>query len=455
MEAFTTLVGQYNSVALTLSDEQFGTIALDSSSRIIFDHSTSSTKIGDGTDILDILVWDAASAGTEKGLMPLGIYKASPTNLADTDGDFVPFQFDGDGRLRVDAEVSVATGSDKAEDSAHTTADIGTYILGVRVDDLTADNSLLLAGTNGDYQSFFTNAKGELYVTDKDVAALLTTIDSVLDNIYTDTQAMVVDLAAIEAELLDQGTTLDNIYTDTQAMVVDLAAIEVELLAQGTTLDSILSDTNDMVVDLAAIEAELLDQGATLDNIETSIDNIEADINSLTKAEDSAHSSGDNGIMALGVSNEAKSDLVSDDGDYTPIATNKKGQVLTVSEVDESGTEEDIGVDEAADGEIDVGTASFVTLATIAVGAGETLVLKGLDLASTVLVAGRIAVYDDTTLTKVIRKFLVVENNPTVSMNWLRGIEVSGGANITVQLQAKCLRAGKTAKCGGGINAYK
>ncbi len=65
------------------------------------------------------------------------------------------------------------------------------------------------------------------------------------------------NVADIETELLDQGTSLDSLVTDA-------AAIETELLDQGTSLDS-------MVTDLAAIETELLDQGTTLDNIASAL----------------------------------------------------------------------------------------------------------------------------------------------------------------------------------------
>lgn len=47
----------------------------------------------------------------------------------------------------------------------------------------------------------------------------------------------------------------------------------------------------------------------------------------LGKAEDAVHASGDTGVMVLGVSNEAQSNLNSADGDYTPIGTNRKGTV--------------------------------------------------------------------------------------------------------------------------------
>lgn len=48
---------------------------------------------------------------------------------------------------------------------------------------------------------------------------------------------------------------------------------------------------------------------------------------SLGKPEDGAHTSGDTGVMALAVANEAQTNLSGTDGDYTPIGTNRKGTV--------------------------------------------------------------------------------------------------------------------------------
>lgn len=51
---------------------------------------------------------------------------------------------------------------------------------------------------------------------------------------------------------------------------------------------------------------------------------------SLGKAEDAAHSSGDTGVMALGVRNEANATLSGTNLDYTPIAVNSEGSVRIV-----------------------------------------------------------------------------------------------------------------------------
>lgn len=66
-------------------------------------------------------------------------------------------------------DVNIASGSisfayDYDEDTAHTTGDSGVFTLSVRVDDLTAVPASVLAGTEGDYQAFITDANGALYV---------------------------------------------------------------------------------------------------------------------------------------------------------------------------------------------------------------------------------------------------------------------------------------------------
>lgn len=125
-------------------------------------------------------------------------------------------QINSSGELLVSANLTVDNDFAHAEDDAHVSGDVGSFSLSIRLDDIDGVNTAYLAGTNGDYQGFFTDEKGQLYVTDESGNAILTTIDSVLDSILVDTNAMVVDLAAIEVELLDQGTTLDSMLVELQ-----------------------------------------------------------------------------------------------------------------------------------------------------------------------------------------------------------------------------------------------
>lgn len=64
-----------------------------------------------------------------------------------------------DGSINVLADISITSGSDKAEDAAHSSGDIGTYVLAVRQDTLANSTS-----ADGDYGSFKINSTGALYV---------------------------------------------------------------------------------------------------------------------------------------------------------------------------------------------------------------------------------------------------------------------------------------------------
>jgi len=104
-----------------------------------------------------IFAEDSVHASGDLGQHVLGVRSDAEAALA-ADGDYHPFLFNSVGRLKVDAEVSVATGSDKAEDAAHASGDIGTYTLSVRQDVLASSTS-----ADGDYQSFKTDSVGSLW----------------------------------------------------------------------------------------------------------------------------------------------------------------------------------------------------------------------------------------------------------------------------------------------------
>jgi len=286
MQALATLIGQYNLVALALADGQYGHVALDSSSRILQDHSTSSIKVGDGTDVLDILVEDAVAGGGEKGIAPFAVRQDVLASLVSASGDYSMLSVDANGALYVRGSGIFA------EDSAHTTADLGQFILAVR--------------------------------------------------------------------------------------------------------------------------------------------------------------------------NDVEGSMVSADGDYAPLQVDSLGRLRVNAELDPTpGTEQDEGADElgaqVVPGEIpSIGTAAWVDIVSMSVGAGETLRIMEVDGTADKLCQFQLIVDDDGTPTKWIRKFLVTENNGTMSLNFGRAIEVAGGATISVKLQAKRIRGGATdANAAGGINAWK
>jgi len=82
---------------------------------------------------------------------------------------------------------------------------------------------------------------------------------------------------------------------------------------------------------------------ALLTTIDADTGSIDATLTALSKAEDAAHSSGDQGIMALAVRSDAGGTLVSADGDYAPLQVDAVGRLRTTAEV--AGTVADDAVD--------------------------------------------------------------------------------------------------------------
>jgi len=148
------------------------TTASDGDSIAAFLHATlklTSTTLG-GVEALDVNIagstglgiYDEDSAHTsgDKGQQILAVRDDAGGSLVSTDGDYTPLSVNASGELRVAANIDVVSGSDKAEDSAHASGDIGTYILGVRQDTLSSSVS-----ADGDYGSLKLDSLGRLWTT--------------------------------------------------------------------------------------------------------------------------------------------------------------------------------------------------------------------------------------------------------------------------------------------------
>lgn len=74
-------------------------------------------------------------------------------------GDGTDFlAINADGSINVNADISVVNGHEKVEDAAHSSGDIGSYMLSVRQDTLAGSTD-----ANGDYQSIKTDSVGALW----------------------------------------------------------------------------------------------------------------------------------------------------------------------------------------------------------------------------------------------------------------------------------------------------
>lgn len=280
----------------------------------------------------DQLVFDVTSAATIADSDQVGAYL-----LAGTDGDQISsgdgdsdnvantfegidarsfmFGYDGTGdnwdRIRQtsgamhvfiddgDFEVDVVINAEKAEDAAHSSGDTGNYVLAVRQDTLAASTD-----ADGDYASFKVDSVGSLYVKATDSDALLTTIDA--------------DTSILSDAIKNE----DDAASSGDAGFPGLA-VRQDTLASSTSADG---DYGHMKQN-AAGELYVTDEAAEalLTTIDADTGSIDSTLSALSKSEDAAHSSGDQGIQALAVRNDTLASLVDADGDYAPLQVSAAG----------------------------------------------------------------------------------------------------------------------------------
>jgi hypothetical protein len=176
--------------------------------------------------------------------------------------------------------LSLFQALDFAEDSAHTSGDMGIQALLVRQDTLAASTS-----ADGDYGSFKSNNLGELYVKDTGANTALSAIQAVLEGLdYADGSAWAAGSMGIEALAVrkDASGPLTGVADGDFSPLQLNANGELKVAASITIGDNY--------------------------------------------AEDSAHSSGAVGSFSLGVRNDNQAtSFTSADGDYSGFAVDIKG----------------------------------------------------------------------------------------------------------------------------------
>jgi len=108
---------------------------------------------------------DTAHSSGDIGVMGLAVRNDAGTSLVSADGDYSPLSVDANGALRVVGSITVNEAGDYAEDSGHTSGDIGYFNLAVRND----NQATTVTSANADYSQFSVDDRGAMYV--KDIAA--------------------------------------------------------------------------------------------------------------------------------------------------------------------------------------------------------------------------------------------------------------------------------------------
>lgn len=157
-------------------------------------------------------------------------------------------------------------GTQFAEDAAATSGDVGTVALAVRQDTISNSTS-----ADGDYGTLKLNSVGRLYTS-----------------------------ATIDAALPTGANAIGKLSSNTGVTIGAVEIAAAQTLATVTTVSTVSS-----------VAAVTPGTGAT----------------NLGKAEDAAHTTGDVGVMALGVRQDANTSLVGTDLDYAPFQLDANGNL--------------------------------------------------------------------------------------------------------------------------------
>ena len=220
-------------------------------------------------------------------------------------------------------------------------------------DNIINTNTVALSGVDGTLQGIdtllgdtqtihtATNTKLDTLITSN--AAIKTAVE-IIDNVVSGSEAQVdvvtlpalatgsntigtVNLSATDNAVLDAiATDGDNIQTKLDTLITSNAAIKTAV----EILDNVVSGS-EAQVDIvssalpsgAATQATLADAETHLGNIETSVQLID----DVVKAEDTAHSGADKGIMGLSVRKDTATALAGSDADYQPMITGSAGHL--------------------------------------------------------------------------------------------------------------------------------
>lgn len=302
---------------------------------------------------------DAAHTSGDPGIPLLGVRQDTAASLAGTDGDYTMPIFDSTGRQHVNVGNTVTVGSHAVTnagtfatqiDGAALTAlqliddpiaTLGTTTYteattkGMIIGAIRRDADTTLVDTTNEVGPVQMNAAGQLKVEAFSGETLPVSLASVPSHAVTNagTFAVQVDGSALTSlQLIDDAVsgagfnitqmnganvTMGNGASGTGVQRVTLANDSTGIVALTTSTASIGKLAANSGVDIGDTDVTSVIAGTGATNI--------------GKAEDAAHTTGDTGVFALGVSNENATAFGAASGDYTPIATNRYGSVYVTA----------------------------------------------------------------------------------------------------------------------------
>lgn len=292
------------------------------------------TSGGDGATL------DGVSSSIKATVLDFVSSNPLAVHSVDTNGDYSP----------------PGAGTQYTEDAAAAANPVGNVLILVREDARAGS----LTTTDGDNVAARGNDKGEQYVKATDTDAILGATNGAA--VVTDADGTIQRyLRGIVKLLITSGTIILGAGTAAIGKLaansgVTIGAVEIaatQTLSTVTTVGAVTAITNALPAGTNAIGKLAANSGVDIGDVDvTTVGTITPGTaaTALGKAEDAAHSSGDVGVMALAVSNEANTQFAAD-ADYVPLGTNREGSLRIL------GTRAHDAVD--ADGPVKVGQVAI------------------------------------------------------------------------------------------------
>jgi len=390
-------------------DDGGGAITVDGTVAVTHD---ALTELGTAINASDQVDVNIASGGFDGAVTNAGLTElAAAINSSKVDVNISSGGFNG---AVTNTGLTALDGAIHAEDAAHSSGNTGIMPLAVRNDTLAA-----LGGADGDYSPLQVNSSGALYVSIDDggntitVDGTVTANLSATDNAVLDTIDSVLDTIKVDTEAIE--TAVEAIQVDAAAIEVLLAAANVDHAANEALLITIDSDTNAIKT---AVEGTITVDGtvtanlsatdnAVLDTIDAVLDTIKVDTEAIETAVEAIQSgqlaNGHNVVATSTVVPAGQATLTSYDQFTveTSVAALTHANHLNTTET--AAKEIFIQADFDNSGFVMVGssgTAATGTLKGIRLDAGDTLILAVADIADVFMDASAASQKALVTITK-------------------------------------------------------
>jgi hypothetical protein len=174
---------------------------------------------------------DSAHTSGDTMLGVMGVRSDAGGSLASADGDYTPLSIDANGNLRVLGTFTSNT--EKNEDAAHSSGDIGNYVLAVRQD--TAGTGV---SADGDYASMQQTKTGYMRTSSASETAILQALHTVP---ITTAAAIPATALAGRKHILIQNISNNTIWVGSSTTTVAGATQGVNV-AKGGTYEADLTD---------------------------------------------------------------------------------------------------------------------------------------------------------------------------------------------------------------------